>query len=133
MKVLIVGSSKLPVPAVKGGAVPNLVEQLIRQNEQERKLELTCCSLYDPQAVSEAKKYRETNFIWAQQPDIILLMDNALGFILGKLFRVKRLLSLRYFFQVIWLSFFVAGILKKENYDQVVFENSVPILFSLKL
>lgn len=28
-KVLIVGSSKQPIPAVKGGAVPALIEELI--------------------------------------------------------------------------------------------------------
>lgn len=30
-KVLIVGSSKQPIPAVKGGAVPALIEELISQ------------------------------------------------------------------------------------------------------
>ena len=37
MKVLITGSSKFPVPAVQGGAVPNLIEELIQQQEVENK------------------------------------------------------------------------------------------------
>lgn len=133
MKVLIVGSSKLPVPAVKGGAVPNLIEQLIRQNEQEEKIDLTCCSLYDSDAMKETEKYGGTKFIWAKQPGIIRFLDKVFGFIIGKVFRLKRLLSLSYLFQVIWLSFFVANVLRKGNYDRVVFENSVPVLFSLRL
>lgn len=133
MKVLIVGSSKLPIPAVKGGAVPNLIEQLIRQNETEKELELSCCSLYDPEAEQESRKYPSTKFIWAKKPALIEFMDKALTFVLSKVLRMKRLLSLSYLFQVIWLSFFVAGVLRKGSYDQVVFENSVPVLFSMKL
>lgn len=133
MKILIVGSSKLPIPAVKGGAVPNLIEHLIRKNEIEKNLELYCCSLFDEEAEKESQKYKKTQFIWAKKPGIINFMDQALSFLLGKVFRIKRLLSLSYLFQVIWLSFFVAGVLRKNDYDQVVFENSVPVLFALKL
>ena len=133
MKVLIVGSSKLPTPAVKGGAVPNLIEQLIRQNEKNKDLNLFCCSLYDPEAEREAKKYRETSFIWAKKPKIVKSLDQVTNFIFSKLLHFKKLHSLSYVFQIAWLSWFVAGVLKKGNYDAVVFENSVPLLYALKL
>ena len=133
MKVLIVGSSKLPIPAVKGGAVSNLIEQLIAQNEIHKEIELSCCSLYDPEAEKEAKKYTETNFIWAKPPKFVKFLDKIVYVILGKIFRLKRLLSLSFIFQVIWLSFFVSKTIKIGKYDKIVFENSIPLLFSLKL
>lgn len=133
MKVLIVASSKLPVPAVKGGAVPNLIESLIKQNEIEDKLDLDCCSLHDSEAEEKAKKYQKTKFIWAKVPRIVKFFDKFLSFVFGKVFRCKRLHSIGFLFQVVWFSFFIAKILKKGNYDRVVFENSIPVLFSLKL
>lgn len=132
MKVLIVASSKLPVPAVKGGAVPTLIEELLRQNEKEKQLELECCSLYETEAEKAACEYKHTKFIWARPPKGILWLDKMLGFVLGKLLRVKRLLSASYLFQVLWMSFFVAGVLKRNTYDKVIFENSVPMLSAMK-
>ena len=75
MKVLIISSSKLPVPAVKGGAVPNLIESLIKENEIEDRLNLVCCSLYNLEAEQESKKYKKTKFIWAKVPNIIKIID----------------------------------------------------------
>lgn len=133
MKVMIIGSSKLPIPAVKGGAVPNLIEQLIRQNEIEGELDLSCCALHDPEAEEASKKYKKTEFIWAKQPKWIRALDKALYLALSKIFHVKRLLSLSYLFQIIWMIFYVAKVLRYGNYDRVIFENSIPLLYSLKL
>lgn len=133
MKVLIVSSSKLPVPAVKGGAVPNLIEELIRENEKEKKLELHCCSLFDPEAEIKSRDYKQTHFVWARTPGIIRCMDKAIRFLLGKVLKINRLLSLSYVFSVYWFAAFVAGVLHKENYDYVIFENSIPVLSALKL
>ena len=47
MKLLIISSCKLPVPAVKGGAVPTLIEELLLQNEVEQEIEISCCSIHD--------------------------------------------------------------------------------------
>ena len=133
MKVLIIGSSKFPVPAVEGGAVPNLIEELIQQQEVEHKIELECCSLWNSMAEEEAKKYKNTKFIWAKKPLYIDKLDHMLTWILKNIFRIKRLHSVGFLFQVVWLAFFIAKVLKNNNYDRVIFENSVPVLFSLKL
>lgn len=133
LKVLITGSSKFPVPAVKGGAVPNLIEELIQQQQEENKIELTCCSLWDSKAEQEALKYTNTEFIWAKTPEYISSLDHAITWILKKIFRVNRLLSIGFLFQVIWFTFYIAKVLKKNDYDRVIFENSVPMLFAMKL
>lgn len=133
MKVLIIGSSKLPIPATKGGAVPNLIEELIQENEIHENVNLYCCSLWEEQAEKQAKKYKSTQFIWAKVPKIVLMLDKCFYFILKNIFHMERLLSLGFLFQVIWYTFFIANLLHKEHFDKIIFENSVPVLFSLKL
>ncbi len=132
-RVLIIGSSKLPIPAVKGGAVPNLIENIIKTNEFEQKLELVCLSSYDEEAEKEAQKYENTNFSWLKAPKTIEKMDNFVYKIFKKVFHMSRLLSLSYFFHIIWFTLAVAKHLKNNNYDYVVFENSIPVLHSLRL
>ena len=133
MKVLIIGSSKFPIPAVQGGAVPNLIEELIQQQEIEGKLDLECCSLWDSRAEIAARKYKETNFIWAKKPRYIDNIDHGITWFLKNICRMKRLHSIGFLFQVMWFAFYIGKILKDNNYDRVIFENSVPMLFALKL
>lgn len=132
MKVLIVGSSKLPIPAVKGGAVPNLIEEIIRQNEIEKKIDLYCISLFDEKAVEESEKYRSTEFIWAKTPAWAKFFDRFNYLILKKVFHVERLLSLAYVWQIYTLGKFIGRVLKKNDFDRVIFENSVPVLLAMK-
>lgn len=132
MKVLIVGSSKLPIPAVKGGAVPNLIEEIIQQNEVEKKIDLSCISLFDEKAVEESKKYQSTEFIWAKTPRWAKVFDKFNYFVLKKIFHVKRLLSLSYIWQIYTLGKFTEKVLKKGDFDRVIFENSVPALLAMK-
>ncbi len=133
MKVLIIGSSKLPIPAIKGGAVPNLIEELIQENDSKNKLNLYCCSLWEEKAEKESLKYKYTKFIWAKVPKIVKVFDSIFYFLLKDIFHIKRLLSLGFLFQVIWYTFFIARLISKEDFDKIIFENSVPVLFCLKL
>lgn len=132
MKVLIVGSSKFPIPAVKGGAVPYLIEELIQEQNIQNKLELYCCTLWDEKAEIAAMKYDKTKFIWAKVPKWINNLDKLTIYIMKNLFRIKRLLSIGYVFQIFWFSFFVGKCLKKNNFDKVIFENSIPMLNALR-
>ena len=63
MKIAVLSPYELPVPAVKGGAVESLVELLARNNEKE-KIDLTIISHKDSQAISAAKEFGATRFIW---------------------------------------------------------------------
>lgn len=63
MKIAILSPYELPVPAVKGGAVESLVELFARNNEKE-KIDLTIISRRDVQAISAAKGFESTHFIW---------------------------------------------------------------------
>ena len=50
MKVAIITSGYLPVPASKGGAVENIVENFIIENEIEKKVNFEIFSIYDENA-----------------------------------------------------------------------------------
>lgn len=132
-KVLIIGSSKLPIPAVKGGAVPNLIENIVRSNEEKHKVDFTCLSCFDSDAVEKSKKYKYTYFEWIKTPNMIKKIDSITSYIFKKVFKISRLLSLSYFFHIIWFTLKVAKHLKNNQYDKIIFENSIPVLHSLRL
>lgn len=64
MKIAIICSSGLPVPAVKGGAIETLVEIICRENEVYKKIDIDVYSIYDEEAIIESKKYEKSNFIY---------------------------------------------------------------------
>ena len=47
IKICIIPPQKLPVPAVRGGAVEGLLDLLINENEIENKMDITIISKYD--------------------------------------------------------------------------------------
>ena len=50
MKLAMITSGFLPVPATKGGAVENLIENFLRMNEEYEDYEITVFSIYDEKA-----------------------------------------------------------------------------------
>ncbi len=64
MKIAILTSGILPVPAVKGGAVENLIDFYLEYNEQHRQHEITVYSVFDeavqrhPALQSQVNHYR---------------------------------------------------------------------------
>ena len=72
-KVCLILPNCLPVPAVKGGAVETLVENLIKENEKEKKLDITCVCLEDKEAKKRATKYQYTKFIFIKNRKMLFL------------------------------------------------------------
>lgn len=64
MKLAVITSGFLPVPASKGGAVETLLMNLLLENEGETDLEFNIFSIYDEKAIEDSKKYRKANFIF---------------------------------------------------------------------
>ena len=58
MKILIISPGYYPVPAVKGGAVENLIENLVRCKEITEKHKITLYTIYDKEAISEEKNIK---------------------------------------------------------------------------
>lgn len=62
-KICFVLPEGLPVPAVKGGAIETLIEDIIIINEEKKEFLFTIICVNDIEAKEEAKKYKYTKFI----------------------------------------------------------------------
>lgn len=60
--IVFIPCGVLPIPAVRGGAVENLVWQLADLNERHVGYEMTVYSPYDAKAVERSMVYKHTRF-----------------------------------------------------------------------
>ena len=132
--ILIVTPGGMPVPSVKGGAVQNLVELLIEENQTDIDNKITIVSPYDEKAEKVSNiKYANCNFEFIKIPilyeKIDLLVYNFAKYIL----RRKHLIPFRNNFKYLYFAIRTSKILKKNNYDRVVFENNVRNFWALRL
>lgn len=88
IKVCMITPNLLPVPAVKGGAIENLVTNIIKEQEQQKKLDLTIVSIYDEKASTESKKYKNTKFIYIKR-DINYIFIAMLFNLLNKILKTN--------------------------------------------
>lgn len=63
-KIAIISYGGLPLPPVKGGAVENLIHALVENNEIQKQAELTVFSVHHEAACAEARKYKNTEFVY---------------------------------------------------------------------
>lgn len=130
VKVLLINPGGLPVPDVKGGAVQNLITNLIKQNEKFKAVELYSITPFDDEAFRESKKYKCTEFIFFAIPNIINRVDKVLYFCASKISSHPQS------FGRIFKSFFYIKELKKNllenDYDKIVFEHNNILLLVLK-
>lgn len=67
MKILIITSGVLPVPAVMGGAVENLIQMLLDENEIKFKNKITVLSIFDEKAKNKSNQYKYTDFLFIKE------------------------------------------------------------------
>ena len=92
-KIAVVTSGFLPVPATKGGAVENLIFNLIKENEKNEKFEFVVFSIYDKSAQVESINYKKTKFYFYNPKKIILLLDKIFFFIAKNILKKKLVLQ----------------------------------------
>ena len=78
MKVAFLTNGTSPVPATKGGAVENLIEDLLDENEKRHGFDFTVFSLYEEKAKQQSKKYKNTNFYFVNPPKMIDCLDKGI-------------------------------------------------------
>lgn len=130
--IAIITSGYFPVPAVLGGAVEALDENLIRQNEIEKKLNVTVYSCYNADAVEKAKEYQNTKFEFVKIPSVIQLADKIIYYIAKNILHKNKSMSYRYIIQRLYYIDCVAATLKENDYDKVVLENHATLFMTLK-
>ena len=80
-RIALITNGVFPVPAVKGGAVETLVEQLIKENEVQNRLDFELFSIFDLDAFEQAQQYKNSKFQFINTPTIIILLDRMVYFI----------------------------------------------------
>lgn len=124
MKIAIVTTGQLPVPATKGGAVENLIEFFLEENEKKSSsLDVDVYSCLDPKAASVAKsKYPHTRFTFIRTDAVTYRCLDWLFIKLNKIVHVGR-----------WFGHMVGFKIRKEKYDAILVENFPFHCTSIKL
>jgi len=116
MKIAILTSGILPVPAVQGGAVENLIDFYLEYNQQHRLHDITVYSVWHPDVEKNPAVTSDVNHYY-------YINTSCFG---AKVFRrVHKLLHsneyynyfIEYFFEQVYKH------LRKENYEYIVLEN----------
>lgn len=132
MKIAIITSGYLPVPATKGGAVESIVENIIKSNEKYKKMQLEIFSCYDSTAEKKSTEYKNTNFRFIALSNIVKLMDKIIYWIAKNILRKEKTMSYRYIVQRLVFLNKVSKILKQEDYDKIVLENHETLFLALR-
>lgn len=117
-KIALVLPEVYPVPAVKGGAIEELVTILIEQNEIEQKVEFLVFSMADEKAEEKAKEYQHTKIVYLPKTT---LADRVLNRVLryaNPLIKGKTLIDIAYYRRVF-------AYLKKHDVDAIVAEGGL--------
>lgn len=132
MKIAIISSGFLPVPAASGGAVENLVDNFLKMNDKYKDNIITVYSCYDKLAVDYSKKYKNSKFIFIKFNFIIQSFDKVIYLIAKYLLKKDKVMSYRYIIQRLYYLMKVSKELKVNNYDKVILENHPTLFLTLK-
>ena len=133
-KVLILTSDSntgYPVPATKGGAVSELVENIIDSNEKNPVFNFELVSIYEEKAEKKAKKYNYTKFHWCIPRTIVNSLDKVI-FKIAKLLLKERSKSFKSMLALIQYILFARKILKNNTYDKVIIENTMLLFWTVR-
>lgn len=133
MKVAIVTSGFLPVPASKGGAVENLIENIMKQNEKFADMEMTIFSIYDDKAEEMMENYKNANAIFIKKNIFISFFDSIIFFIAKFILKKKNSYSYRFILQRLYFFKKVSKYLRENDYDKILLENHPSQYLTLKL
>lgn len=131
-KLAIITGGFLPVPATKGGAVENLIQNYMDYNEVNYNFDITIFSDYDNEAIEEANAYKNTNVIFVKSNFFISVLDKITFFIAKKILKKENSHSYRFIFKRLNFMNKVSKMLKKNNYDKILLENHPTEYLTLK-
>ena len=85
MKLLIISPGKFSVPAVEGGAVENLIQILIDNNEKSHDFDITLVSSDNKEAEKESQNYKNTSFIFIKTYGLVYKLSRAIRFLINRI------------------------------------------------
>lgn len=122
-----------PVPAVRGGAVPSLIEHILQKTDIHKDVKLTMVSYYNADAVKEALLYTHVDFIWIKVPKLLKKLDSIFYKIYVTLFPKKKAISFISLFSLFYYLWSGSRILKEKDFDKVLLENNVFLAWIIRL
>lgn len=132
MRVAFLTYGTYPVPATKGGAVENLIEDLLDENEKNSRLDFTVFSIWEEKAFLKAQKYTKTTFNFIKCPKIIDGIDKLIYKIAKWLLKKGNLISYRFILRRLYVMFHYPKYLIKQDFDKVVLVTNSTLFFVLK-
>lgn len=131
--ITLIMGSVFPVPAVKGGAVENLIENIAKAQEKEKKVNLNIICAYDFNAEKIAKeKFINTNFNHIKVGKINKFIDQCISFVATKIFHKKNVMAYSYIFQRLGYYRKISSLLHKKDFGKIILENSTGLYLALK-
>ena len=132
MNLAVITSGFLPVPATKGGAVENLVENLLNENEKQGQINFNIFSVFDEDALIKSKNFKKTKFIFIKINALVKIFDKVIFFIAKNILRKKNSHSYRFIIQRLYFLRKCSNFLKINDYDKVLLENHPSQYLALK-
>lgn len=123
-RIVFIPCGVLPLPAVRGGAVENLVQLLLQQNESNKKYQFIVYSSYDRNAEIVSKQYKYTTFKYISINKILTGCFRLLGVVESKV--------LSYTFKNYFLYKIIRDLKKYESIDVIILENAPKYAIELK-
>ncbi len=120
MKILLIPSTMLPFPPIKGGAVQNLIKNYIDWNDENSKHEITILSYYDVKAKRESLGWNHCSIKYFRIPKILFSFRKSNTVIISKL--GFRLIHILYFIRI---KFFTVI---HKDFDLIVLENTPQLI-----
>ena len=124
MRIAIISSCSLPVPAVNGGAVESLIETIVKENELQDQLDIDVYTIFNQQAKQISEKYPHTTFRYLVKNSLVKSLDKFITLLLRIVKQNKSLASRNYVWKLIVISKLKKQ-LKEYMYDKIVLENTI--------
>lgn len=123
--IAIITTGLLPVPSVMGGAVENLVQNFIDENERQGGPRLTVYSTATPDAIEKAQAYTHTDFVFIQTPWVVRVADTILYSVFQRLINTNKSASLRALLQRLYFMRKVSKHIARKKHRKILFENAI--------
>ncbi|CAG9903006.1 glycosyltransferase family 4 protein [Bacteroides ovatus] len=131
-KIAFITPGWSPVPATKGGAVENLIEWLLDENEKMPFFECTVFSIYEKEASMLSNKYEYTKFVFVKYPKIVTLLDCLIYWIAKNILHKKNLISYRNIILRLYVLFRFANIIKPKDFNHIILVTNSTLFLLLK-
>lgn len=125
-RLLFVTPGKLPVPALKGGAVETLIEMIVSENESNQTFEIDVLTLWDEQM--HTIRYKHSNLITVKSSILTKVFDRLYFLYWEKIKKDWRATFHRNHFRDKLYEKRLFKLICETNYDRIIVENNMSLL-----